>query len=231
MRTKTIGILSIITLLLSVLWLVLLIWSAIEFGPMTTFSKVLSFVIEMDWKFVLSYVNATLITICTTMLFAGFFTLIKSSFPLWATIGIIFIPVYCAFNVIVYLSQITVVPGLLEMRWAGEYGALADILLMQWVQQWGGSVIAFINLTGYAILGLPSIIYGCIFFRGKGLLRYAGLILALNGLACIIAVIGLVLDNKIMSMGTLIGGVLYIVALILFSLAFVGERDWNFLSS
>ncbi len=52
------------------------------------------------------------------------------------------------------------------------------------------------------ILGVPSIIFGLLMFRERPLLKSAGMLPVLNGAACILGVIGFLVCNAPLSMGT-----------------------------
>jgi len=63
-------------------------------------------------------------------------------------------------NLAVYLSQVTVVPRLFQLQATPEYQALSQFLLRQAIQQWPDSMVSIVNNLAYAILGVPSIIFG-----------------------------------------------------------------------
>ncbi len=68
-------------------------------------------------------------------------------------------------NLFVYLSQVTVVPSLIALRQQPEYQAAVDVLLRQVIQQWPESGAAFFNGLAYAMLGIPSLVFGALMFR------------------------------------------------------------------
>jgi hypothetical protein len=47
-------------------------------------------------------------------------------------------------------------------------------------------------------------------------------LLGLNGAACIVGIIGIALRSRLLSLGSIVGGVLFLVALVLLSLALLG---------
>lgn len=79
---------------------------------------------------------------------------------------------------------------------------------------------AFNNLA-YAILGIPSIIFGVILFKQDSWKRLAGFLMALNGVACIVGIVGIALGNSLLSTGSLVGGILFLFALIALSWTFL----------
>jgi len=223
MQTKSIGVLSLICLILTILWLVFLINGMVFAGPLGTFDQVLTHVSKLDWLFYLTYANAALITVSAVMLFAALYVHYKPAAPEWSTIGVTFVPIYGVLNLVVYLSQITIVPHLLELQTQPENQAFARFLLQQAIQQWPDSAIAGVNNLAYAVLGIPSNIFGILMTKSNPGLRVGGLLLALNGFACITGFIGVVAKNPLLSQGSLIGGVLFLLALMPMSWGFLRQ--------
>jgi hypothetical protein len=209
--------LALSTLLFSVLWLVFLIASMATAGPLDTFERVLAYAARQDALFTLTYINAALVTFSATALMAALYPIARVHMPLGARIGLAFLPVYCGFNLFAYLSQLTVVPALLPAAQQPETAAAARLLLSQLIQQWPGSGVSFFNNLGYAVLAIPSILFGLALRRKSGPparhLRTGGLLLALNGIACILGVLGILAGSPLLSNGSLLGGVLFIAAL------------------
>jgi hypothetical protein len=211
------SVLAMLCLLLTAIWLGLLITEMVMNGTPQTFEQAAVRAALLDWRYYATYINATLITIAVSMFYADLYSYLKSSAPPCIVIGYVFVPVYTMFNLVVYLSQVTLVPRLLELRGNPVAGAVADVLLQQALQSLPTSSVAFFNGLAYAILGIPSILFGWILWPRQGCLRWGGLLLALNGVACILGVIGLFTSNELLSLGTVIGGVLFLPALFLLS--------------
>lgn len=223
MQTRRIGILSLACLVITLLWLAFLIADMVTVGPLDNFEKVLANVNKLGARFYLTYINAALITVIAVMLFAALYVYYRSAAPEWSAIGVIFVPIYGALNLIVYLSQITVVPRLLQLQVQPEYQAFSQFLLRQIIQQWPDSSISIINNLAYAVLGVPSIVFGLLMIRSTPRLRLAGVLLALNGLTCILGFVGISVRNTWLGQGSLIGGVLFLLALALMSIAFMNK--------
>lgn len=221
MQTKLLGVLSLTCLIITILWLVLFVSSMAVAGPLDTFEQVLTHVKGLGGVFYLTYANAALITVCAVMLFATLYIHYKPIAPEWSAIGVMFVPIYGALNLIAYLSQITVVPRLLQLQVLPEYQAFSRFLLQHAIQQWHDSTISIINNLAYAILGMPSIIFGILMFKSAPALRLGGIFLALSGLASIAGFIGIAAQNAWLSQGSLIGGVLFMLALVQMSLVFL----------
>jgi len=75
------------------------------------------------------------------------------------------------------------------------------------------------NQLAYAVLGIPSIIFGVILVKHKRISPLAGWLLAVNGLSCIVGVIGTAANSQVLAIGSVAGG-----ALFLFSLAVIAVR-------
>jgi hypothetical protein len=96
-------------------------------------------------------------------------------------------------------------------------------MLRQMLQQWPGSAVSVLNNLAYAILGIPSIIFGMALSRRDRSSRLPGILLALNGVACIIGVAGVVLGSGLLAQGSIVGGTLFLLALIPLRMTFLRE--------
>lgn len=220
-RTRLSAQISLLTLIVTVLWLVLWIAGRAGAGPLGTFDQVLDHISRQGTLFTWTYLGAALSVLGTTALFAVLYLCCRSVAPELALLGLIFVPVYAVLNLVVYLSQLTVVPSLLEaLAEQVEYQAAAGLLLRQAVQEWPASGLSLFGNLGYAILGLPSIVFGLILAQRQGALRWAGILLALTGVASILGLIGLLLGSRLLGSGSLAGAILYLLALIPLNVAF-----------
>lgn len=174
MQTKFTGWLSLLCLVLTVIWLALLIAGMAGAGPLDTFERTLAYVKPLGVAFYLTYINAALITVVAVILFALLYRAYQSAAPEWAIIGLVFIPIYGVMNLCVYLSQVTVVPQLLQLQSMPEYQTLAPLLLRQTLQIWPYSAVATVNNLAYAVLGIPSLIFGSLMLKTRPALRLGG---------------------------------------------------------
>lgn len=214
MSNRFLASLALLCLLFTVLWLALLVAGLANAGPLTGIEQVLAYVARQDALFTLTYLNAALVTLSAAALFAGLYAAYRRQIPGWAEIGFVFVPVYATINLAVYLSQVTLLPGLLALRLDPAYRDMAEFLLRQAIQQWPASAVAQFNSLAYALLGIPSLIFAAPLLRRGGILRLGGVLLALNALACILGFAGSLARNELLSLGTLAGGVLFLLALI-----------------
>ena len=219
-RTKLFAVVSLIALIVTVIWLALLIADTAVAGPPNTFEQVLAHVSDLDALYYLTYANAALTVLATTLLFAVLYLHCKTAAPELALLGLVFVPAYAALNLVVYLSQITVVPALITAHQQAQHQAAAELLLQQTIQMWPDSAVSFLNGLGYAILGIPSVILGAILLWQRGSLRLAGALLALSGIACLVGLIGMLVGSELLGNGSLVGGALYLLALIPLNVAF-----------
>lgn len=223
MKLKTFGYVSLIALILTIIWLVLLIVSMAGKGNIDTLEAAISSVIKPDIFGYASYVNVVILTLIITALFTGIYLYCKKADHILSLIGLIFMPVYCILNVFSYLSQITLVPALVDIYGKAQYQDIAYILLGQSIQFWNGSMVSVLNNLAYAILGLSCIAFGIVLFKMGRYAKIAGALLILNAIACIVGVIGIVTGNELLGLGSLIGGVIFIFALIPLTLMFLKE--------
>jgi uncharacterized membrane protein YtjA (UPF0391 family) len=225
MKTKPLGLLSMICLATTILWLVFLVTGRVIAGPLDTFEQVLGHVGKVDVLFLATYANAALVTVSAIMLFAALHVYCRLRAATWSTIGFAFVPVYGALNLIVYLSQITVVPQLVAAQAKGLHSELVVLLLRQAIQEWPDSAAFIVNNLAYAVLGVPSVVFGLLLFSRGTLLRASGVLLALSGVAGILGFSGIAARCTWLSHGSLVGGVLFLLALVPMTWAFLRVAD------
>jgi len=196
-------------------------------GPLETFQQVLAHVQKYDCKFPATYLNAGVFTIFVIALMAGLYIYCKSTLPGLSIVGLVFVPVYGTLNLIAYLSQITIVPALLESTSAPAVADTAYFLLEHTLQMLPSSTVAFFNNLAYAIFGIPSMIFGWTFTTDQNrVLRISGWLLILNGIACILGFIGTLLNLEFLSLGTILGGAIFWLSLFPISYIFL-RRDFE----
>ena len=225
MKTRCIGILSLICLVLTIGWLIFLIAGMAVAGPLETFEQALKYVEKADVLFYITYTNAALVTMSVVMLFSGFYLHYRHVAPEWSVIAAMFVPLYGGMNLVVYLSQVTIVPRLIELQSMVEYESQANFLLRQGIQPWPDSAVSVVNNLAYAVLGVPSIIFGVLMIQSTSALRSGGILLSLNGIACIAGFIGIVLQSPWLSQGSLAGGVIFLLALVPISIGFLKQSS------
>lgn len=119
--------------------------------------------------------------------------------------------------------------SLLTLLAAAANPVMADtalLLLQQSLQLLPGSVVGFFNGLAYAILAIPSIIFGLALTKGTGrALQISGWLLLLNGGACILGIIGYLTGNVLLSFGTILGGAIFWLALFPLTFTFLRGQD------
>ena len=73
------------------------------------------------------------------------------------------------------------------------------------------SLVGYLNGLAYAILGVPSILYGVLLYRKAK--KWSGILFILNGGLCITGMVGYTLGNDLLSAGILLGGMAFLLAL------------------
>ncbi len=222
MKTKLLGWVSLICLILTVLWLVLRISDTARFGAIESPEQAIRHARRTDSAYLATYVNAAIITLTATALFAGLYRFLQDRSPYWAAIGLTFVPVYTAFNLFAYLSQVSIVPAMSAFVGSEPADASTHWMIAMMVQAWQTSAAAFINALAYAILGIPLIIFGVLLSRSSSKsLAGGGWLLGLNGVACMVGMVGMIVRQPLLSMGVMAGGVSFLLALIPISTVFL----------
>lgn len=207
----------------TILWAVLMLAGG---GPPATFDAALEKV-RLDALHHATYLNAAfLTTLPVTALMAALYGYCKPHVPRWAGLAaIVFVPVYCVLNLLVYLSQITVVPMLVEMSQHAASRGATDVLLMLTLQELPGSAASFFNLLAYAILGIPSLVFGAALARRPGRwLRAAGILLCLSAIGSVLGLVGACAHIEPLRAGVIAGGGLFLFALLALTVGCAREQ-------
>jgi hypothetical protein len=218
-RNALLGTIALICLIFTAVWVLLLIYQASTQGSAETADQAVAYVANLDPLFYLTYGNAALITLSATMLYAGLYVMLRADAPLWAAMGMAFLPVYGLLTLFSYMSQITIVPRLAALQPG------SDVLLAEMVQAWPGSAVNVLNNLGYAVLGIPSLVFGVLLAMRDVSLRLAGILLALSGIANLVGMGGIVVQNAVLSGGSIGGGLLFLAALIPLSVVLLRADD------
>jgi hypothetical protein len=225
---KRLGVIALVTALSTYIWLVIVVLEKVVGDvEVDTMQQALSYVSSGGGLYTLNYANATVITLAATMLYAGLYFYLREDMPLWSLLGVIFVPVYCGLNLFCYLSQITIIPRLLLLAELTEYGSAAELLTALFVQLWPNSITALLNSLAYALLGIPSIIFGIGMLRKGRMMQIAGMLIALNGAAAIIGFLGMLIGSEMIGAGTFFSGILFSIGLIPLTIALFQKDNFE----
>lgn len=224
--SKQLAYITLADLIFVSIWAITMILDMLTAGPLETSDQILDYISNPTLMFTITYFNATMLTIVTTMLFGGLYLYYKekTNSP-FLLIGILFIPVYSIMNIFAYGSQITIVPLLVTYLESAEFGSHTKFLLFQFSQNYN-SIIAIINLTAYGILGIPVIIYSWFIYHEIGLYKKTtGIFLSLSGIFPIISMISLIFQSyELAGIFSITGGFFFNIALILLFLTFIKSK-------
>jgi len=214
-QQNKIKITSLILLILTIIWIVVSTISMLQVKPAWKDSDFIRWVSHPDIFFILNYINATLLTVVIIFLFSFIFTFLKPKYESIVIVGLVFIPIYGVINLLCYSIQISIVPSIAYNSLNNQYTVN---IVSQLIQANSKSLIGFMNGMAYAIFGIPSIIYGILLI--KELKKYSGIFLFINGIFCFVGIIGCLIGNSILEMGTMIGGVIFLISLIFMQFEF-----------
>lgn len=205
---RIILITALILLLQTILWIVFMGISTAEVEPEWTGMDYLDWAADRGIPYLINYVNVSLLTLAVVFFYTILYIYLRDGAELLATTGYVFIPVYGLMNLLAYSIQISVVP---EMA-AGAIASGESIrLVSQLIQVNPGSLVGFINGLAYALLGIPSILFGILLYRRSK--KLTGMFLSLNGVFCILGIAGYLMESQILASGVVIGGIVFPVAL------------------
>ena len=219
--TRTTSIALLISL---VLWIFFLLVLTGQTNPEWEAKEYLDCILSVPILFVLTYINAFIFTLLTSLLFVFLYLNFSGSHPVLATAGFVFIPVYAVINLFAYGSQCLMIPFLLEHYHPGLMTDHEITRLSEWIQMIPGTILSMVNGMGYVILGIPSIGYGLIFYRQKAPGRIISLLFIANALSCFLGITGMVTQTPVLNQGILVGGILFTLA-VPFLIGYFGPKQ------
>lgn len=212
---KAVKITALIELCLTAAWVLLTAFSTTGVSPEWSTSAYIQWAADSTFLLKLNYINATILTLVAMVLFMFLFLYLKDDHRPAAWGGILFIPLYGCINIICYSLQISFVPALSRQALTNSE---TSVFAAQLIQVNSGSLIGYLNGLAYAILGIPSVLYGFKLIKEKK--RGSGGILAASGTASIIGLVGYSLGNPFISQGVMVGGGLFLVSLLFMIIEF-----------
>jgi hypothetical protein len=214
-QQNRIRVTSIILFVQNVIWIVFTGLSMSQVQSAWTYIDYVNWAANPDIFFTGNYINATLLTINAVALYAFLYVFLKNKYENYAMLGLVFIPIYGVLNIISYSIQISVVPLI-----ASSSLDSPDKIYFasQFIQANSKSIIGFMNGMAYAILGIPSMIYGFLMFRESK--KISGALITLNGVFCIVGIVGYTINNTLLGMGIMIGGIIFMGGLVAMAFEF-----------
>ena len=214
MRTRRIGWIASILIATTLLWIILLALSGLGSAGTRPIQETFQIIESQNILYKAVYLNAAFLTLVTVFYMSALYVHFKNISSFWSTISLPFIPVYGLANLVSYLSQVVMIPGLVSLYHAGETQTISLVLLKLTIHTWPGSAVEALNGFAYAVLGIPSIVFPLVWFRGSKILVTAGFLLALSGVLSVIAFIGLILEVGYLTSVSIVGGIVFLLSLL-----------------
>jgi hypothetical protein len=195
-------------LILCISWIAFGVISMSPLKDEWTNTDYLNWVSKPSLSFTITYINATLLTIIDVLLFYFLYSYLSLFNKIFAQLGLIFVPIYGMLNIVCYSIQITTVPSIAKL--ALESGNID--FAIQLVQAKNDSLIGYLNGLAYTMLGIPSIIYGYMLIKQR--ILFSGGFLIVSAFFDLIGITGYLIGNKTLSIGMILGGVAFTIALV-----------------
>ncbi len=208
MKMKAIRITALILLIQTITWVVFMAISTASIEPDWESLDYVRWASERGVTYIINYLNVSLLTLVAVLLFFLMYGYVKDLSRQAALLGLILVPVYGLMNLGCYSMQISLVPNLAASAMAGE-GSIERIFRL--IQANPDSLVGYLNGLAYAILGVPSILYGILLFQKSK--KWSGVLLLLSGALSIVGIVGYTFGNDPLSAGVLLGGMVFLLAL------------------
>ena len=205
---KAIRITALVLLIQTITWVILMGITTASIEPGWESPDYVHWAAEKSTAYVINYINVSLLTLVAVILFSLLYGYVKDPARRVAFAGLILVPVYGVMNLVCYGMQISLVPALAARALAGGE-TMARVSRL--IQANPDSLVGYLNGLAYAILGVPSILYGILLYRRSK--KWSGALFMVNGVLCIFGIIGYAAGSKLLSAGTILGGIAFLLAL------------------
>jgi hypothetical protein len=209
-----------------ILFLLLIAWGIIspitisEINGFKSRNEFIQFLTDTSLIYQLNYVIATLMTFFTVAMFSALYLEAKEELPLESHIGILFVPMYAVTNIIVYGSQIRIVPEIIKNLEMGN-NMILDHWVFQMLQSVHGSIFNIVNAFAYAVLGIPCIFFAFSLYKKNRMGKIAAILLILTAIASFIGFIGANIYSATLVEGIRISGFIFIAAVLFIFMHYV----------
>jgi hypothetical protein len=217
---KNIMLVAFVSLFLTVTCGIVAAISIAHGQPTSSGIEYLTWLVKPDVFYTAYYVGAVILTLLIVVLFTQLYGYLSKINRTTALMGIIFIPVYGAINLVCYSLQITVVPSLAAdvISAGGDIGFVSQLILND-----TQSVLGFVYGLAYSVLAIPSIIYGLMFVKNSK--KYSGIMLIIHGLLYVVGIAGFMLQNTVLSQGLNLGAIAFLICLVFLILDFRKRKE------
>jgi hypothetical protein len=177
--------------------------------PTSSGIEYLTWLTKPDMFYTAYYVGAVILTLLIVALFTQLYGYLSNINRTAALVGIVFIPVYGAINLVCYSLQITIVPSLAAeaLSAGGDVGFVSQLILND-----SRSVLGFVYGLAYFVLAIPYIIYGLMFVKNAK--KHTGFMLIIHGALYVAGIAGFMLQNVVLSHGLNLGAIAFLICLV-----------------
>lgn len=205
-------IITILLLASTLTWLLTMVWCKATMANTSEQINYVQWVMKFNTSFIICYLNATVLTVLCLALFWVLFQIFSKFNRAASEIALFFLLIYGTVNLVVYISQFVVLPLLAHNIFKTDLLPDDIDMIYNWIQIAPGAKMARANAMAYAILGIPSIVFGLLIIKHARTGKTGGWLLIVNAMFCIAGVIGIYINNNILQIGTVVGGVIFMVA-------------------
>lgn len=209
-----------------ILFILLIAWGIVspisiaEISGFQSRNEFINFLSDTTLVYQLNYVLATLMTFFTVAMFSALYLDAKSTLPLESNIGILFVPIYAIANIIVYGSQISIVPEIIKNLELSN-NMILDHWVFQLIQSVHGSIFNIVNSFAYAVLGIPCICFAISLYRKNRMGKIAAILLVLTAVSSVLGFIGANIYSETLIEGMRASSFIFIMAVLFIFLHYI----------
>jgi len=164
-------------------------------------------------------------SVLLTFIFLSLYLYCKERNLVLATFGLVSLPAYLVLGNFFASIRVIFMPQLFRLYELPEYKDSISMILKQFLPGSEGTTIGGIENLPYVFLGLSALLFGWILSREIKILKVAGYLIMLNGIGYLSGLFDIITDSKILNILNGVGGIAFLIALILFCIYFLRKKN------
>ncbi|MFC1725273.1 DUF4386 family protein [candidate division KSB1 bacterium] len=220
MDAKFIGKISLATIIFLLVWILFGILFPGSDGQIETVEDLVNqrTADQLNQKF--NFLFSFILNFLLVALYVSLYLYFKNRAPEWCAIGFVFIPAFAVFAVAVFSLSAFLVPYLLELYKNPEYQSLISGILKTMLHGEVNPAREFLSIP-FIFLSIPTMIFGILLLKERIILKFAGILIIVSGIEYLSNLIAIFERNVILNTIGMIGGLSFMVSLILLSIGFL----------
>lgn len=224
MNSKFIGKISLAMVILLLVWMLFLTLFPSGDGQINTVDDLINNRTANLFNQKVNFVFSIFLVLLLTALFANLYLYFKNTTPEWCTVSIVFVPAFAVLALVIFSLNVFFMPYLAELYKNPQYQNLISEFLKPLLPGEVNPAAEFFSLP-FIFLAVPSFVFGILLLKERKILKAAGILIFISGIEYASNLISIFGRNVIINTIGMIGGLSFMVSLVLLSIGFLWKKS------